>query len=334
MQEFDALRGVFALIIAIYHYTFRFGVLFPALGHATHVFFQISNVDYMNYVPSFFFVLSGYFILDSAQKAGDAKNYALSKFFRLFPTYWISLLITTAMIFFLGLPGKEVSLIKFIANLTMMPTPLRQGFVDNAHWAIEIIAIFYLLIFLVLLFRLNKHMKGIIVIWLCASILIHIINFQGGMLLALSKIASWGFMLRYAPFFALGILMHEINQSKKFLPLDGIILCMVLLSAYADGGILKAFFVVIYALIFTLGFMGLFRWIAISPLLFFGKISYAFYLIHQNVGYTIIRQFYLNNIDPNLGIIVAFAFSIIASTLVTYYVAKPITEFAKKSMFK
>jgi peptidoglycan/LPS O-acetylase OafA/YrhL len=44
------------------------------------------------------------------------------------------------------------------------------------------------------------------------------------------------------------------------------------------------------------------RWLEVRPLLFLGTISYSLYLIHQNIGYVVLRACYARGFNNYLGI--------------------------------
>ena len=70
--------------------------------------------------------------------------------------------------------------------------------------------------------------------------------------------------------------------------------------------------------------------VKLKPLLFIGKISYALYLVHQVVGYIIIRYFEINFKAKTIGILIAFLLSILIAYSITF-IFEPIL---RKWLFK
>jgi peptidoglycan/LPS O-acetylase OafA/YrhL len=65
------------------------------------------------------------------------------------------------------------------------------------------------------------------------------------------------------------------------------------------------------------------EFIKMRPFIFLGTISYTLYLLHENIGFVIIRASYKYNLNPNCGILLATITSLVLATLVTFAVEKP-----------
>lgn len=70
------------------------------------------------------------------------------------------------------------------------------------------------------------------------------------------------------------------------------------------------------------------------PFVFLGGISYSLYLIHQNIGYIVIRYAYSRDISrdihPYVGILYVIAVSFLLATILTYAVEKPCLRYLRK----
>jgi hypothetical protein len=74
-----------------------------------------------------FFIISGCVILMTLDRTREAGHFVVSRFSRLFPTYWAAMLTSYAVVTLTGLPGKQVSATDLLLNVTMMPELLQAG---------------------------------------------------------------------------------------------------------------------------------------------------------------------------------------------------------------
>lgn len=103
------------------------------------------NVDLGKIAVSLFFAISGFvipFTLDK-KRHNPVARFAINRFFRLYPAYWLSMLGAIAVEYWMA--GKNLEVPVVLANLTML-----QGFVGIEHmqglyWTLQIELIFYAL---------------------------------------------------------------------------------------------------------------------------------------------------------------------------------------------
>lgn len=83
--------------------------------------------------------------------------------------------------------------------------------------------------------------------------------------------------------------------------------------------VVSTFFVV-----FLMFIRGWLSWIAAKPIIFFGSISYSLYLIHQNIGYIVIRSLESYQLANSYTVICApILLSIAIASLMRIYVERP-----------
>jgi peptidoglycan/LPS O-acetylase OafA/YrhL len=99
--ELDAMRGLAASSVLLFHFgVFKYGC---------------TGVD-------LFFIISGFVIFMSLEKSASLKRFWLSRLIRLFPSYWLSVIITIASV---SLIGHEVSKgLGFVIGNVLMLQPL------------------------------------------------------------------------------------------------------------------------------------------------------------------------------------------------------------------
>ncbi len=161
LTSLDALRGVAALAVVVFHFTFSFDDrgTFPGYPRA------VVSFAGGRYGVQLFFVISGFVILWSIQRQSTVGKFAFSRFSRLFPPYWASLLFVSAYILFAqhvldaGIGPLTFTSGQWFANLTMVPRwipPFRFHEVDSAYWTLAIEMGFYVLIGVMMVIGLTK----------------------------------------------------------------------------------------------------------------------------------------------------------------------------------
>jgi len=83
IEELDALRGLAAFAVMLYHYTAGEG---PRLNRAE----LLVSVPWGHFGVQLFFVISGYVILMTVRRVRTAGEFAVSRFARLYPAFWVA----------------------------------------------------------------------------------------------------------------------------------------------------------------------------------------------------------------------------------------------------
>jgi peptidoglycan/LPS O-acetylase OafA/YrhL len=140
-------------------------------------------------------------------------------------------------------------------------------------------------------------------------------------------------IIKYAHLFVAGLILYRVKQ-YGFSVRRGLILLVCILAqrvAYSWENYWETtVYVAVFVGLLYLAIQGYLSFINLKPLIFLGTVSYTIYLIHQNIGYVIIRQFYQYNINPNFSIIFAICVSITLATLITFWVEQPANEWIRK----
>ena len=151
-SHIDALRAVAALLVVWTHCAEVFVNLTPNaanawMSEAAHRF------DFGRIGVVAFFGISGFLIPNSIKpgRKGAAHAFLVSRFFRLFPAYWLSVLLAFAVIW---LPfGRTPTLMEGLVNLTMLPELLggSKAPAMGLYWTLQIELLFYALCLAMLL---------------------------------------------------------------------------------------------------------------------------------------------------------------------------------------
>jgi peptidoglycan/LPS O-acetylase OafA/YrhL len=113
--------------------------------------FLAQFTEYGHFGVDLFFIISGFVIAFSSEGRTFSK-FVSARFIRLFPVFWICVSITT--LFIILTKGENVSLYRYLANLTMLPYYYGDyPYIDTPYWTLEIELKFYAVASLILLLK-------------------------------------------------------------------------------------------------------------------------------------------------------------------------------------
>ena len=296
IKELDALRGIGAAMVVLYHFTTMFDRFY---GHPA-TFTLSFDIGY--YGVHLFFLVSGFVIYMTLERTQSARDFILSRATRLLPAYWIAILITFAAVTLIGLPQNERTVWELLANLTMLQEYAGIRHIDGVYWTLSIELAFYAWMFAFWRIGLLSRPLRMFLVWIVANGVILGLAVALGPILgtAVPRAVSIGLITGHGNLFFAGIGFYCWRQQRSTANIVLILLTLVLELAFEPGAILVT--LTLYGL-FALVVTNRLRIIAARPLLYLGAISYPLYLIHQHIGYIIIRQLYAAQIDNPLLIL-------------------------------
>lgn len=320
LEELDALRGIAAFSVLLFHYADRFDQAYHHRGYFPYTF------DIGKYGVQLFFVISGFVIFWSLERTRKASDFVVSRISRLFPAYWTALAITFVLVGVAGLPGQSVTWHAALLNLTMFPDFLRAPLVDGSYWTLQVELFFYAQMLLWYCVGALKHVRWIIFGWLLLAAAYAVAERSG---------VSWSYTLRellnlrYIGYFASGILMYRLRSHTWKLPdlalLAGAVAVAVLTWSWPEALVLTLCIGVFVLL--NAGRLSLLRH---SWLLFLGSISYTLYLVHQEIGYILIAHFEQSGMHPVLSILIVTVMMVLLAWLLSRLIEKPAMRFIRE----
>jgi peptidoglycan/LPS O-acetylase OafA/YrhL len=157
IAELDLLRFLAAAAVVLFHATD-----WPT---QTNLLRAAATFGFMG-VP-LFFMISGFVILMTAQNRSGLQ-FVNSRIARLYPSYWICVLLSALALAFLA--NRPPSLAVIAANLTMQPRMLfDQPYLDPVYWTLVVEMKFYALAWLVVVTKQMRRVELLLTLWLAVS---------------------------------------------------------------------------------------------------------------------------------------------------------------------
>ena len=328
LLELDALRGLAAFSVLCYHYTFLYSKYFPS-SHTTAFHFQLGQ-----YGVELFFIISGFVIYMTLEKTERPLDFVVSRFSRLYPCYWVSLILTfvALRIFPLVLPAKFNATFKdALFNITMLQEWLGAKHVAGVYWTLTIELSFYFFIFTLFILRKFKYIEIIGLCWLLFMLLEYELLWR--LHFYIPPIIKTTNLLFYGHLFFAGILFYKLKTEKNVW-YRHVCLALCLAVQYILRDKVSSYHhstlsVVISFFLFYLFIYDRLSWILQKPLIYLGTISYSLYLIHEFIGYIIINHLYAVHTNPWLCFLIPTASTLLLATIITYGVEKPAMNYIR-----
>ncbi len=323
LLEVDALRGLAALSVLLFHYTTRLTELFPAAGSPSFA------VPTGYFGVNLFFIISGFVIFMTLERTTRGRDFWLSRLGRLFPAYWVAIAATFTICHLLGLPGKLVNWQTALANLVMVHGLFGVAHVDGVYWTLEVEMLFYCGMFLLYRLRWMAHIHW----FLCALMVLRLAHFAMVQRwdMGLPWIVYRLLILQYLPWFALGIAVFRTSQDTPPRIHHG--MAMTVGLALVTLWICESAAVAGLAVVFAMAVYGAARsqlaLLRMGPLVWLGGISYSLYLLHENIGWAIQLRLMEWQLSPDLALLVALASVLVLADLCRRYVELPAVRWAR-----
>ncbi|WP_179336013.1 acyltransferase family protein [Winogradskyella costae] len=332
IYQLDLFRFFAALIVVLYHYFFR--------GYAAD---NLSDLDFSEISDYFkygflginiFFIISG-FVISLSIKDRSLIKFIISRLSRLYPIYWICVLITFVVILLFGAPRFTAELEQFILNLSMFHNYVRVESIDGVYWTLFIEMKFYIFIigsYLVLNKFKPIKLDYLIYTWLTLSVLY--LYFSE---LPIFRIGNSLFILDWSSYFIAGMILYQIYKSKlnvKYAVLLSIALFTSIQHTITETAkkanhfniefspIIACGIIVIFYLLILLVACHKLRGMNSSKFIKIGMLTYPLYLIHQKVGYIIFNNVGTDTNKYSVAISTIFLMIAISFILSEFYEPK------------
>lgn len=310
--ELDALRGLGAISVVLYHLTTRFPQLFPRADHVPFIFWE------GEYRVLLFFAISGFAIFFSLERISSVGDFVVNRFSRLFPAYWTAILLTLSFVYMGHIDRLKIAPLSILANFTMLQGYLYLPAVDGVYWTLTVELGFYacMIALWVLLGQGMRRLEPMLIPWLALKWLMH---YWPGFP---SRVAIL-LILQFLPFFLIGVLFYRIWAGQRGWRAQLPYFTATLLTLYGTDTPDLLIAALALCLIFAAMLVGGIRFLCVRPLLWFGAISYPLYLVHENIGFVVMLNAQAMGLNHWIGFGSALGAVVLIAWLLHHYVEMP-----------
>jgi peptidoglycan/LPS O-acetylase OafA/YrhL len=321
--ELDGLRGIAAVMVVLFHYTYAYDNWAKTLNqHFFHFTLGLLGVQ-------IFFIISGFVIFMTIEASSSLKSFAISRFTRLYPTYWACIILTLTILTLFPVPTLgNYSFSEIMINLTMLQSFFKVPHIDGAYWTLQIELIFYVFIGILYQTGLLKRIEIISALWLSLVVFSLIFNFK------FENYIHFLAILDHAPLFIAGMMFYKLkyhngNHINHSIIIASLIIYLFSLYQRSGNVILSSnYFIPIILISFIFAFFYILVYFNVNflrnkYLQFLGYISYPLYLLHEMIGFTIIYR--IKSISDNTFLYTVLPLFIVIpmAYMITKYMERP-----------
>lgn len=328
-QAVDALRGIAALGVVIFHFSLEFSRHYEFTSWVPPEW-----IEALRYGPHFFYMISGFVIFMTLDRATSGSSFMISRLIRLMPAFWAALLLTSLVTHFWGPELLGFSWVDVLINAFFLQGILEREHVDGAYWSLLVEMAFYILAAAVVFaFKWRSKIQIMLWVWFIVPITLmqYVEHFPYPSEILLTELLISG----YCVYFIVGIIMYLGHQAgrtpwnlKMLMVLSIIFISLVNPPPYG-------FFISAAIGVLWMAIKGKLDWLLLyKPLLWMGALSYPLYLIHQNIGITLMTTLINSGYSDAISFTAAFALSIVLAQMIFSFVEKPARAWLSKRYLK
>jgi peptidoglycan/LPS O-acetylase OafA/YrhL len=268
-------------------------------------------------------------------------DFFTSRVTRLYPAYWVAVLLTALVSVAVPLSGGiwgivDPTPVGVAVNLTMVQEPLGVASVDGVYWTLFVELRFYLLFVIPVMLGLTyRRVLFFCAAWTTVSVLSPLLS---------SPLLNAVAIPEYAAYFVAGILMYLVHRFGPSLLLFAMITFTWIVNLHAVTrrvrslggqyptwpGIVVITLAYVLVLAIALGWLNRVRWRWLTTV---GALTYPLYLLHQRIGYTVIRNVYVAFEPPAWLLLTTTAALMLALAWAVHrLVEKPLTAYLRRGL--
>ena len=320
--EVDALRGLAAASVVLFHYTRGFNERFDPTP-ATFVF------ENGHYGVNLFFIISGFVIFMTLNRTRRPADFVVSRFSRLFPAYWTAIVVTFVVTHWLGLPGKMVDWTVLLANFGMLHNIFRVPHVDGVYWTLEVELLFYVGMFS--LYRVGLLTRVHVVLIGMLALRLLYVAFDRLLGIDLPWMLMRLMILQFIPWFALGIAVYLWVESRQEVARRraALLAATSVVTLFIAESVFLAVLACALVLLVLAAASGWLPVLRLRPLVWLGSISYPLYLLHENIGWSVQLRVLAWGGTADLSVVVALVTSLVLAAALGRWVERPAMRFVR-----
>ncbi|MEV7618668.1 acyltransferase [Microbacterium sp. NPDC089321] len=310
-RELDGLRGIAAMAVVLYHFTGHYNTYYPQD--------PLPKVDiwWGAFGVQLFFLISGFVILMSAEAAQRPSDFVISRVTRLYPVYWIVLILGVMIAAVFAVPNVPHSPDIVAMNVTMVQRWFLVPNVLDVFWTLAVEMQFYVLLFMLLVITRcslsERLMVRVVLTWLGVSLVVAVWAFPAAHGVTPQEVPTPVKLIlnvtlaSYGPLFCTGMISFLSRRAHRvhWLLWPSAVVAVVvtgLTQEWEDAAVVAVIclaFIIVTSREATPALL-------LPPLQWLGKVSYSLYLVHSIAGFVVIHSLW-----PYLGregaVIVALA---------------------------
>jgi peptidoglycan/LPS O-acetylase OafA/YrhL len=293
LRELDALRGLAALAVVFYHYSYFIQFMVPGAA------LPRLQVSWGDDGVKLFFAISAFAMLATIERTPTLWAFARARARRLLPEYWLAMALTGIVAWLFGPARLAVSPMEWLANLPLIQKLTGVPMVDGVYWTLNVEVLFYALIALAWATGALRSIDRLVLGWLAVRLICWLLPTPAWLQFIL--------LTDHAVWFSVGLIAYPVWRGTARWE-DQRLLAAAILGV-------EAFTASFHATLLVVGMMALFFGIAMGRvrglrhpvLLWLGAISYPLYLVHAVIGYAIITRLQAAGVNADLAQLVALA---------------------------
>jgi len=266
--------------------------------------------------PLLFFVISGFVIFMTLSRCTVVSDFTVSRFSRLYPAYWIAVLLTYTVGTIWPLPGQHYTVFQLLINFTMLQAYVGVPPIDDVYWTLNIEIFFYVTMLILFLLGLIKDMVFLSVIWLMGICGIYVLAYIGIDM-------PWTFQrLLYPELFVAGIVFYNIYMKGPSIARVALLGSCLSVHAFNHGLWSAKVVLVIFGLV-AIAVSGRVHFLCVRPLIWLGTISYTLYITHSMIGFAVLRALTQDKIPSVAAIPITLIVAVTLASAMTYLIERP-----------
>ncbi|MFD0504798.1 acyltransferase family protein [Streptomyces chiangmaiensis] len=329
-------------MVCFYHYAGKNGDVVQSWHQSPATKFPTLSqfATYGSLGVQFFFLISGFVICMSSwgRSMGD---FFRSRVARLYPAYWVAIVLVTAASIILPVVVEPLRSDEILVNLTMLQQPMGVPRVLGVDWTLWVELRFYAMFALFVVWRGVTYRRVVLFccLWTLAGVFARVAD---------NPLTDELVMRDHAPYFIGGLAFYLIHRYGNDLLLWGIVVMSFLLgqrysvTALWHPGPQGAFhrnphviqlivlvaFVAVAAVALGWTSRANWRWLTVA-----GALTYPFYLVHEHLGWFVIRGLYRGlGLNPMLTFGTTILIMLGLAWLLHRFVEKPFGPRLKRAL--